>query len=69
MLIDQITQVIGRTPGLTATQIATAIFGDAGYYQRVIGICQVLAATSVVKRHGGGGPGDPFTYHLKTPSA
>lgn len=35
MLIDDIEQVIRRTPGLTATEIARMLYGADGYHQRV----------------------------------
>ncbi len=63
MLLDNIETVISQTPGLTATQIATAIFGDAGYGQRVSGLCMALSSNGRVERRGIGGPTEPFTYY------
>ena len=63
MLIDDIKEVIHRTPGLTATQIAEILFGPDGYHQRVASMCLALWEHGRVERRGNGGPGDPFTYY------
>lgn len=63
MLIDDIEKLICRTPGLTATALAYALFGEDGYNQRVSAECRTLVYAFRVERRGHGGPGDPFTYH------
>jgi hypothetical protein len=41
------------------------IFGrDNAYQQRVNSTCRRLIAEGKLVRHGRGGQGDPFTYHL-----
>lgn len=63
MLIDDVEEAISQTPGLTATEIAHAVFGDNGYQEQVGMACRSLAKLGRVQRAGLGGPGDPFTYH------
>jgi hypothetical protein len=63
MLVDDVEQVIHRSPGLTATEIAQTLFGIDGYRERVGAVCQSLIKSGRVSRHGAGGPGHPFTYH------
>jgi hypothetical protein len=63
MLIDDVEQVIQRSPGLTARQIAATLFGIHSYQERVGATCVSLCDSGRVERHGGGRPGDPFTYH------
>jgi hypothetical protein len=63
MLIDDVEQVIRRSPGLTARQIATALFGIYSYQERVGATCVSLCDTGRIERHGAGGPGRPFTYY------
>ena len=60
MLIDDIERFIGETPGLTATQLASALVGLDGYNHRVSGVCQALARFGRVAWRGHGGPGDPL---------
>lgn len=62
MLIDDVEQVIGQSPGLTARQIAAALFGIHSYQERVGATCVSLCDSGRVARHGPGGPGNPFTY-------
>lgn len=62
MMIDGVEQLIRRKPGSTASELAKALFGNDGYHERVSGYCLSLYRLSRVKRSGGGGPGDPFTY-------
>ncbi len=62
MLIDDIEQVIRRTPGLTATEIARMLYGADGYHQRVGTTCTALVKAGRAEQRGKGGPGDPFIY-------
>jgi hypothetical protein len=65
MLIEKIEQVVQRTPGLTATQIAGAIFGFDGYHQRVSALCRELVKLGRIERRGKGGPSHALTYFPK----
>jgi hypothetical protein len=63
---DDILYEVSRKSGLTETDLAALIFGrNAGYQQRVNSACRRLCDQGRIERHGNGGPGDPFTYHLK----
>lgn len=59
---DVLLFLIENGPGRTEAQLAEAIFGSAGYQQRVNGDCQMLVARRSVERRGTGGPADPFRY-------
>ena len=63
MLIDDIQRIIRQTPGLTASEIARAVFGVDGYHQRVSNTCRLLADVGRVERRGTGGPANPYTYY------
>lgn len=59
---SEIIRLVRRTPGLTERDLAQALFGRAAYQQRVNPICRSLVASGTLKRHGLGGPGNPYTY-------
>ncbi len=63
MLIEDVERLIQETPGLTATALAQRLFGHDGYHSRVSAEIRALVHVGRVERRGGGGPGDPFTYH------
>jgi len=63
MLIDEIENLIHRTPGLTATELAEKMFGIHGHHARVSAECRMLAHFGRVERRGSGGPGDPYRYY------
>jgi hypothetical protein len=63
MLLDDVERIIRERPGLTATQIARALYGRNGYAEQVNHGCLALARVGRIERRGRGGPGDPFTYH------
>jgi len=67
MLIDDVERIIREKPGLTATQIASELFGLDGYGERVRTICQALYASGRIERAGDGRPGSPFRYYSKEP--
>lgn len=54
--------LIEKGPGRTETELAAAIFGPAGYQQRVNGDCNLLMNRGRVERRGEGGPSDPYRY-------
>jgi len=62
-MLEELERLIRRKPGLTATQLAHALFGDDGYHERVGAACRTLSFSGRVERRGSGGPGDPYTYH------
>jgi hypothetical protein len=64
-IADVLQYLIENGPGRTEAQLAEAIFGSAGYQQRVNSDCRLLEGRGLVERRGTGGPADPFTYYLK----
>ena len=62
MLIDDVERIMRTQPGLSATQIAGALFGIDGYGERVRSACRALYLTGRIARTGQGRPGDPFRY-------
>jgi hypothetical protein len=62
-LVAHIPLFIQHSPGHTAAQISQALFGLAGYHERVGNTLRMLSDLGNVERRGGGGPGDPFRYH------
>ena len=62
MLIDDVEKIVRTRPGLSAKQIAGALFGLDGYGERVRSACQALHHSGRIERTGEGGPGDPFRY-------
>ena len=63
LLIDHLVSFIRHHPGHTATQIAEALLGPAGYHQRVGNLLRLLSEAGRIERRGQGGPGDPFKYY------
>lgn len=63
MLLDDVERIIRERPGLTATQIARALYGPNGYAERINHGCLALAQVGRIERRGRGGPGNPSTYH------
>jgi hypothetical protein len=63
MLIDDVERTIRQSPGLTATEIAQAMFGESGYQERINSACHLLMKQGRIERNGKGGPGHPFTYN------
>ncbi len=61
-IIDVLAFLIANGPGRTERELAQAIFGDAGYQQRVNQDCSLLLQYEQIKCKGNGGPNDPFTY-------
>ena len=68
-MFDRLEKLIRDRPGLTATELARALYGDDGYHERVGGACRALVQDGKVERRGNGGPGDPFTYYPAQPTA
>lgn len=64
-MADEIEKLVSRKSGLTEMDIARMLFGRTAYQQRVNSICRQLIKERRVVRRGDGGPGDPFTYHLR----
>ena len=62
-IADVLLFLIENGPGRTETELAEAIFGKAGYQQRVNGDCNLLLGRGRIERRGGGGPSDPYRYH------
>ncbi len=63
VVLDELERLNHLTPGLTATELAEALFGLNGYHERVGAGCRMLAQFGRAERRGAGGPGDPYTYH------
>jgi hypothetical protein len=63
-IADDIEDRVRRKPGLTEAELAAFLFGRDGYQQQVNSACRRLVRDGRIVRHGRGGPGDPFTYHL-----
>jgi hypothetical protein len=61
-LLQNIETVIRSNPGLTEAEIAAALFGKAGYQQKVNPICRQLVKDGRICRVGIGGARNPFTY-------
>ena len=61
---DDILEEVHRETGLTAAEIAVRVFGRRSQQKRVNQNCRHLVEAGRLERHGKGGPGDPFTYHL-----
>jgi hypothetical protein len=61
---DRVIEQMRRGPHRTALQLAEAVFGDAGYQQRVNGACLWLLRHGQAERVGRGGPADPYRYSL-----
>ena len=51
-------------PGMTELDLAKIVKGRSGYQQQVNQECRALVDQGVLERHGQGGRGDPFRYHL-----
>ncbi len=65
-MADEIMDKVRVNPGLTALEIAVSIFGRRHpFKQRVNQVCRRLVDAGFLDRHGKGGPGDPFTYHIR----
>jgi hypothetical protein len=64
-IMDVLAFLIEKGPGRTEAELAEAIFGSAGYQQRVNQDCAMLDRRGIVDRRGAGGPADPFRYYPK----
>jgi hypothetical protein len=69
MLIDLVERIIRQKPGLTASEIASALYGPNGYHQRVAAECRMLVYIGRIERRGSGGPREPYTYHPSSDEA
>jgi hypothetical protein len=65
VVADEIEALLIRNPGLTEAEIATALFGEAGYPARVARACMTLLKRRRIERSGRGGRIDPFRYFPK----
>jgi hypothetical protein len=68
MVIDDVELLIRATPGMTASQIATTLFGENGYGERAGMYCLYLWRFGRIERRGKGGPGNPFRYYSRPSS-
>lgn len=66
---EDVEALVRRKPGMTAPDIARALFGGAGIQQQVNPSLLGLSREGRIDRRGYGGPGDPFTYHPKDRNA
>jgi hypothetical protein len=64
-IADEIEALLIRNSGLTEAEIATALFGEAGYPARVARACMTLLKRRRIERSGRGGRTDPFRYFPK----
>lgn len=62
---EDVESLVSRKPGMTAPDIARALFGASGIQQQVNPSLLGLTREGRIERRGYGGPGDPFTYHTK----
>jgi hypothetical protein len=56
-------RVVNRKPGMTAADIARALFGPRGFQQQINPSLLGLYREGRIDRRGYGGSGDPYTYH------
>ena len=61
-LRERVEAEIIRSPRSTEAEIAHALFGRAGYQQKVNPICRFLLEQGRVRRLGTGGRADPYVY-------
>ncbi len=64
-IADDIEALVTDSPGLTSAEIAAALFGDAGYPERISPACLRLIRERRIERIGRGGRSDPFRYFPK----
>jgi hypothetical protein len=57
---EDVAVIVGRKPGLTAPEIAHALFGPKGIQQQVNPSLLGMTREGRIERHGYGGPGDPY---------
>ncbi len=62
---DEIETLLIRNPGLMEAEIATTLFGEAGYPARVARALINLMKSRRIERSGRGGRFDPFRYFPK----
>ncbi len=63
-IVDVLVFLIENGPGRTEEQLSEAIFGAAGYQQRVNQDCRLLVHQGKVERRGDGGSADPYKYFV-----
>ena len=61
-IADGIEALVTGSPGLTKAEIAAALFGGAGYPERVSPACVRLIRERRIERIGRGERSDPFRY-------
>lgn len=61
-LRDAIVFLVQHGPGRTEAELAGAIFGKAGYQQRVNPDCRLLVGRGTIVRRGEGGLQYPYRY-------
>ena len=66
-IADVLVFLISKGPGRTEEQLAVAIFGGAGYQQRVNRDCRFLVAQGKVERRGSRVLSDPYRYFVVYP--
>jgi hypothetical protein len=63
VLIDDLEKLIRDRPEMKATELAMALYGPSGYYDRIGGLCRQLFQAYRIERRGNGGAGNPFRYY------
>ena len=63
-IADVLVFLIENGPGRTEGQLVEAIFGGAGYQQRVNADCRLLVSRGKIERRGSGGQSDPYRYFV-----
>jgi hypothetical protein len=60
---EDVETLVTRKPGMTAPDIARALFGPKGFQQQVNPSLLGLYREGRIDRRGYGGSGDPYTYY------
>jgi hypothetical protein len=60
---EDVEALVNRKPGMTAPDIARALFGPKGFQQQVNPSLLGLSRGGRIDRRGYGGSGDPYTYY------
>ena len=62
---EDVEALVAKRPGMTAPEIARALFGASGIQQQVNPSLLRLSREKRIDRRGPGGPAEPYTYFPK----
>jgi hypothetical protein len=65
---DKIEDLVRRSPGITAVEIASDLFEGGADPQRLDSDCEWLVSQGRLERRGNGRPSDPYRYYVVLPS-